>query len=374
MTVYQGEAHMDELRIAVLAPPWIPVPAPAYGGIEEVVRLEVAGLVDAGHDVTLFAAPGSRSPAGAEHVLEDCHPDEIERSLWEVDHVARAFDEIDAASARGRGFDVVHDHCGFAGLAFAHRLATPLVHTMHGPLDDTTLPFYGAHAHKGTVVAISRAQLDGAPPGLEGAPVVHNPLNFAEWELGTEPGDHVLWIGRMNPVKGPHRAIAAAREAGVPLVLAGPVQPGQERFFAEEVEPHIDGDAVRYVGETGGAEKTELFRSACAMLMPIRWPEPFGLVMIEAMACGTPVLAFPEGSAPEVVDDGVTGLVVDDEHAMAQAIGRVCDLDRAACRERACERFDAARCVEGYESVFRGAVTDRLGDHRRGRFVRAAVV
>jgi glycosyltransferase involved in cell wall biosynthesis len=365
---------MDELRIAVLAPPWITVPAPAYGGIEEVVRLEVDGLVARGHDVTLFAPPGSDSPASGHAVLDESHPDEIERSVWEVDHVARVFDVIERAAADGDGYDVVHDHCGFAALAFAHRLQTPLVHTMHGPLDDATLPFYAAHAHKGTVVAISRAQLDGAPPALEGAPVVFNPLSFDDWALGTEPGEHVLWIGRMNPVKGPHRAIAAARAAGVPLVLAGPIQPGQEAFFAAEVEPHIDDDAVRYVGETGGEDKAELYRSARALLMPIRWREPFGLVMVEAMACGTPVIAFAEGSAPEVVDEGVTGFVVGDEEEMAEAIARVGALDRAACQEHACERFDVTRCVEAYERVFRGAVAGRAGDHRRGRFVRATPV
>ncbi|HXS44328.1 MAG TPA: glycosyltransferase family 4 protein [Solirubrobacteraceae bacterium] len=362
---------MDELRIAVLAPPWIEVPAPAYGGIEEVVRLEVDGLVARGHDVTLFAPPGSDTPARAAAPLSDTHPDEIERCVWEVDHVARAFDAIDQELPGGRRFDVVHDHCGFAGLAFADRLRTPLVHTMHGPLDEATLPFYATHAPKGTVVAISHAQLDGAPPALEGAPVVHNPLAFAEWKLETDPGEHVLWIGRMNPVKGPHRAIAAAREAGVPLVLAGPVQPGQERFFAAEVEPHVDGEAVHYVGETGGADKAELYRSAAALLMPIRWREPFGLVMVEAMACGTPVIAFAEGSVPEVVEDGVSGFVVDDEHAMAAAIGRAVELDRAAVRASACERFDVERCVEGYERVFRGAVAGR-SDNRRGRFMRIA--
>jgi glycosyltransferase involved in cell wall biosynthesis len=344
------------MRIAILAPPWIPVPAPGYGGIEEVVRLLTSGLVARGHDVTLFAPPRSESPAEVRRVLDDAHPDEIERSIWEVDHVARTFDALDAAAADGAPFDVVHDHCGFTALAMAHRLETPLVHTMHGPLDDTVWPFYEAHGHKGVVVAISHSQLDGAPAVLADAPVVHNPLAFDEWELGDDPDDHVVWMGRMNPVKGPHRAIAAAREAGVRLTLAGPVQPGQEEFFADEVEPHVDGDQVRYVGEAQGPDKARLYRSARAVLMPIRWAEPFGLVMVEALACGAPVIAFPEGAAREIVVDCDCGFLVDDEHEMAQAIGRVGELDRARCRESARERFDAPRCVSGYEDAYRRAI------------------
>lgn len=352
------------MRIAMLAPPWIPVPAPGYGGIEEVVRLLCEGLVERGHDVTLLAAPRSHSKAEVRALLDEPHPDEIERSLWEVDHVARAFAAVDAARS-GRPFDVLHDHCAYCALAMADRLATPLVHTVHCPFDEDTVRFYDAHGHKGTIVGISRAQLQDAPPALRDAAVVHNALHFAEWPLGTTPGEHVLWIGRMAAIKGPHRAIRAARAAGVPLVLAGPVQPGHERFFAEEVEPHVDGDAVRYIGEVGGDAKARAYGEARALLMPIRWAEPFGLVMTEAMACGTPVIAFREGAAPEVVEDGVSGFLVDDEAEMAAAIGRVDELDRAAVRACAEERFGLDRAVAGYEAVYARAARQRLAQRRR---------
>jgi glycosyltransferase involved in cell wall biosynthesis len=354
------------MRIAMLAPPWIPVPAPAYGGIEEVVRLLCDGLVGRGHEVTLFAAPTSRSSAEVRTVLEDPHPEEIERSRWEVDHVARAFADIDDARD-GHPYEVVHDHCGFTALAMADRLATPLVHTLHGPFDDETLAFYAVHGHKATIVAISDAQRRDGPPRLRDAAVVHNPLDFDEWALREDPEDHVLWIGRMAPVKGPHRAIAAARAAGVPLVLAGPIQPGQEEYFATEVEPHIDGEAVRYVGEVGGPDKAAAYCAARAVLMPIRWAEPFGLVMTEAMACGTPVIAFREGSAPEVVDDGVSGFLVDDEDEMAAAIGRIDEVDRAACREQARRRFGVDVAVEGYEAVYERAAAAARRGRRRDR-------
>ena len=345
------------LRIAMLAPPWIPVPAPAYGGIEEVVRLLSAGLTARGHDVTLFAPPGSESRANVVTVLEEPHPDDIQTAQFEADHVARVFGEIDAAAADGAPFDVIHDHTGHTALAMADRVATPLVHTLHGPFTEDAKRFYATHGAKACIVAISHAQLAAAPPEMGGGRVVHNPIDCAEWPFREEKDDFLLWIGRMSPDKGPHRAIAAAREAGAPLVLAGPVQPGQESFFAEEVEPALGRDGIEYVGEADADRKRNLYLRARALLMPIRWPEPFGLVMVEAAACGTPVIAFPEGSAPEVVVDGETGFVVDDEHAMAAAVGRLGEIDPAVCRRRCEERFGVPAVVAGYENVYREALT-----------------
>jgi glycosyltransferase involved in cell wall biosynthesis len=349
------------LRIAMLAPPWIPVPAPAYGGIEEVVRLLCDGLTADGHAVTLFAPPGSDSPAEVVTVLEEPHPDEIQLARIEADHVARAFGAIDVAREQGEPYDVVHDHVGHTALAMADRLATPLVHTLHGPFDEDACRFYAEHGHKGRIVAISRSQCDDAPPEMGGASVVHNPIDVAEWPYDAEKDDFLLWIGRMSPDKGPHRAITAAREAGAPLVLAGPVQPGQEAFFAEEVEPHVGRDGIEYVGEAGAERKRELYGKARALLMPIRWPEPFGLVMVEALACGTPVIAFAEGSAPEVVQDGETGFIAEDEHAMAAAVGRLDEIDPAACRRACEERFGVPAVVKGYVEVYREAMTHSAG-------------
>jgi glycosyltransferase involved in cell wall biosynthesis len=352
-------------RLALLAPPWIPIPPPAYGGIEQVVRLLAEGLVAAGHRVTLFAPPGSDSSAEVRTPLSEAHPDEIQFSMWEVDHVGRAFDAIDAAADDGDAFDVVHDHTGFAALAMANRLDAPLVHTLHGPFEPDMFRFYDSHGHKAQLVAISGAQRDTAPEQLrDGIAVVYNPLDVDEWPFADRSDEYLLWIARMNDDKGPHRAIAVARAAGVPLVLAGPVPPGEEKFFAREVEPHIDGDAVRYEGEVGEEAKRELYSGARALLMPIRWAEPFGMVMVEAMACGTPVLAFREGSAPEVVIDGETGFVLDDEDAMARAVERLDEIDPERCRESVRERFGVAAVVEGYEQVY-----DRARE-RGGRFSR----
>lgn len=345
------------LRIAMLAPPWISVPPPGYGGVESVVDALTEALVRRGHAVTLFCAPGSRSSAEVVPLLGVAHPDEIERSLYEADHVARAFELIDGATGSDR-FDLVHDHCGFTSLAMADRLLTPLVHTLHGPFTAQTGAFYARHGHKGALVAISRAQLSGAPAGLQPLAVIPNPIAVKDWPLCEEKDDYLLWLGRMTEGKGPHRAIEAARLAGRPLVLAGVVQPGQRAYFEREVAPHVDGKAVRFVGEVTGARKRSLFARASALLMPIRWEEPFGMVMIEALASGTPVIAFDEGAVPEVIVDGKTGFIVADEAAMAAAVTRLADIAPADCRAWVVDHCDVDAVAAAYESAYRAVALE----------------
>ncbi len=340
------------LRVAMLAPPWISVPPPGYGGVESVVSALTEALVRQGHAVTLFCAPGSTSSAKVVTLLAEAHPDEIERSLYEVDHVVRALDEVDAAGL-GRRFDVIHDHCGFTALALADRVDTPLVHTLHGPFTASTAAFYAHHGHKGALVGISRAQLASAPPGLEPLCTIPNPIDLGVWALQEHKDDYLLWLGRMTPEKGPHRAIVAARAAGVPLVLAGVIQPGQQAFFDREVAPHIDGDRVRFVGEVGGSVKRSLFAHARGLLMPIRWNEPFGMVMIEALACGTPVIAFPDGAARELVVHGETGFLVDDEREMADAVGVLARIAPRACRAWVAEHCDVDVVASAYADTYR---------------------
>jgi glycosyltransferase involved in cell wall biosynthesis len=339
------------LRVAMLAPPWISVPPPGYGGVESVVSTLTEALVRRGHSVTLFCAPGSVSRANVVTLLDESHPDKIERSLYEVDHVGRAFDEIDTAT--GAPFDVVHDHCGFTGLAMANRIDTPLVHTLHGQFTADTAAFYLRHGHKATLVGISQAQLSSAPPGLGPVRSIPNPIDLRAWPLQERKGDYLLWVGRMTPEKGPHRAIAAARAVDVPLVLAGVIQPGQQAFFDREVAPHIDGEHVRFVGEVGGSVKRSLFARARGLLMPIRWDEPFGMVMVEALACGTPVIAFPEGAARELVVDGETGFLVDDERAMGVAVGQLPRIAARDCRAWVSQHCDAEVVAAAYERTYR---------------------
>jgi len=344
------------LRIAVLAPPWIPVPPSGYGGIEAVIELLCEALVARGHDVTLFAAPGSRSTAYVHAVLEEPHPGTIGSTLHESDHVACAWEHVEEAAARDNPFDVLHDHSGFTGLAMADRIGVPVVHTIHGAFERHTKRFYQRHGRKATLVAISRSQAASAPAGVQISSVVHNPIAVDRWPLTTHKQDYVLWMGRTAPVKGADRAIEAARLAGKNLVLAGPVQTGQEQYFREQVEPRIDGRRIRYVGEVAGAAKQQLYANAQALLMPIRWREPFGMVMVEALASGTPVIAFPEGAAAEIVIDGENGMLVSDEPEMARAIDHVGAIDPARCRASVAERYDIAVTATGYERVYRHAV------------------
>ena len=339
----------------MLAPPWIAVPPPGYGGVEEVVSVLTEALVRRGHAVTLFCAPGSASSATVVTLLDATHPDEIERSLYEVDHVARALEAIDLAAAGDR-FDVIHDHCGFTAVAMADRIATPIVHTLHGQFTPSTSAFYLRHAGKAALVGISRAQLASAPPGIGPILAIPNPLDMASWPLVERKHDYLLWIGRMTPEKGPQRAIAAAHAANVPLVLAGVIQPGQRAFFEREVAPHIDGIRVRFVGEVADAAKRSLFAHARGLLMPIRWDEPFGMVMIEALACGTPVIAFPEGAARELVVDGRTGFLVEDEQAMAAAVGRLGQIVARDCRNWVALHCDVDVVAAAYERTYRSVV------------------
>jgi len=341
------------VNVAMLAPPWIAVPPPGYGGVESVVSVLVEALVRRGIDVTIFCAPGSSSSADVVELLEESHPDEIERALYEADHVARAFEEIELAVP---DFDVVHDHCGFTALAMADRLAVPLVHTLHGQFTPATAAFYARHGHKAVLVPISRAQLRSAPAGLATTDAIPNPVDVGAWPLRERKDDYLLWVGRINPDKGPHRAIAAARAAGVPLVLAGVVQPGQRAFFEREIAPHLDGTRVRFAGEVGGAVKRALFAGARALLMPIRWEEPFGMVMVEALSCGTPVIAFPEGAAAELVIDGATGFLVDDEAAMAAAVGRLSEIAPRDCRAWVARHCDVDVVAAAYERTYRSAM------------------
>jgi glycosyltransferase involved in cell wall biosynthesis len=292
--------------VALLAPPWIPIPPPGYGGIELVIAELAGGLVRRGHDVVLLAAPGSESAAHVVPLLEHDHADEIGKTLHDVDHVGRALAVIDDAAARGRPFDILHDHSGYTLVAMADRVDVPVLHTVHGPFEDEPRAFYAQHADKVWISTLTRAQLADGPPGLRTVGAIPNPINVRAWPLEREKDDYLLWMARMTEGKGAHRAIAVARAAGRPLVLAGPVQSGQQEFFEREVQPHIDGERVRYLDEVAaGASRSSsrvLRRCSCRSAgRAVRHGDDRG------DACGTPVIAFPEGSAPEVVGDGVSG-------------------------------------------------------------------
>ena len=338
------------MRIAVLSPVWFPVPPPGYGGIEWIVSLLADGLVREGHDVTLFASGDSQTKARLEAVYDTAPSEWIGHTYWELRHAVSCL-------ARGGEFDVISDHTGMLGLALGSMGSTPLAHTVHGPLSGEPGRMYEqivAMLPHAALIAVSDAQRRPMP-NLPWVATCPNALDLSLYPFVPERGDYLLFLGRMTADKGAHRAVAVAMESGLPLKLAGKCrEPLERRYFDELVRPHLS-DRIQYVGEVTHGEKVELLQHARATLFPIEWDEPFGLVMIESMACGTPVVATRWGAVPEVIDDGRTGVVVDDYREMASVIERAAELDPLDCRRYVEERFSSERMVRDYEAAYERA-------------------
>lgn len=341
------------LRVAVVAPCWFPVPPTAYGGIEWIVSLLADGLVEAGHDVTLFASGDSRTKARLAWAFEVAPSEWIGHTYWELRHVARALE-------RAEEFDVIHDHTGMLGLLLGAVVRTPLVHTVHGPLDGEPGETYEAICRlnpRGRLISLSENQRRPRPD-LPWLATVPNALDLSLYPAHPHRGDYLLFLGRMSAAKGCHRAVAVAAEAGIPLKIAGKCrEPAEIRYFEEYVKPHLS-PAIEYLGEVNHGEKVELLQHARATLFPIEWEEPFGLVMIESMACGTPVIASRWGAVPEVIEHGRTGIIVDSHRQMAAALALADELEPQEIRRRAEERFSPEGMVAGYEAAYRAAVEE----------------
>jgi glycosyltransferase involved in cell wall biosynthesis len=330
------------MRVAMLAPISWRVPPRHYGPWERVVSLLTEGLVERGVDVTLFATADSVTHAHLDAVCprplqEDAS---LDPKVWESLHIANAFEK--AAS-----FDVIHNHYDFLPLTYTGLFATPVVTTIHGFSSDRIKPVYRRYAGRVAYVSISNADRD---PDLPYVATVYHGIDLSEFTPREQPGRGLVCFGRIHPDKGVAEAIAVAEAVGLPLVIAGIVH--DREYFEQGIAPHVDGDRVRYVGSLGPAQRDELLGSALAMLHLVEFAEPFGLSMIEAMACGTPVIARRRGSVPEVVDEGITGFVVDDVARAIDAVGRVGRLDRRAVRARVAERFSRDRMVDDYLRVY----------------------
>jgi glycosyltransferase involved in cell wall biosynthesis len=330
------------MRIGLIAPPWLPVPPVAYGGTEAVIDRLARGLVRAGHGVLLAATGDSTCP------VRRVAP--IPRALGvgspspEEEYVERAYDALHEC-------DIVHDHTLRGPELAASRGDRRVVTTNHGEFDRALLAHYSRVADRVPIIAISHAQA-AAACGIPIARVIHHGLDVDRYPRGRGQGGYFLFLGRMAAQKGAHRAARVAREHGARLLIAAKMtEPLEHRYFREQVEPLL-GETVQYVGEVREREKLELLAGARALVNPIRWAEPFGLVMIEALACGTPVLAFPEGAAPEIVDDGVTGFLCLDESDLGGHLDQVDALDRDACRAAARTRFSTARMVDDHLELF----------------------
>jgi glycosyltransferase involved in cell wall biosynthesis len=336
------------VRIGIIAPPWMPVPPAAYGGIEAVVDNLARGLQAAGEQVLLFTVHGSTCPVRRATAASRRHgsaPSGLDAPAIELQHVVAAYEAMLAWGA-----DVVHDHT-LIGPVHGARLPVRVVTTNHGPFVGTLDHCYRSIAGSVPVVAISHHQAATAT-ATPIAAVIHHGIDVESVPVGPGDGGYALFLGRMSPDKGVDTAARVARRAGVPLTIACRLEERAEHdYFHAAVEPLLGG-SVGFVGEVGGVAKSELIGRATCLLNPIAWAEPFGMVMIEALAHGTPIVATPRGSVPELVDDGVTGFVRASEPQLVQALRRVSTLDRARCRRTALERFSTARMVAEHRALY----------------------
>jgi glycosyltransferase involved in cell wall biosynthesis len=336
------------MRIAQLAPPWITVPPAGYGGTEWVVQQLCDELVARGHEVVLYATGDSHTAAELRPLFPAQMPDVLGMTPYDARHVSFAFADIEKG-----GFDLIHDHSGFIGIAFSRYLATPMLHTVHCAFDEAAYGFYEQFQREVGYIGISKYQQSMGPPKMNWAGLAYNAIAVEQWPYTPEKGDYLLAFGRVCEAKGFHLSIEAARRTGHKLIMAGVLQEPYREYFEEMVLPEIDDQQIIYEGEVDDERKRELFAHAKAFLFPITWPEPFGLVMIEAMATGTPVVALRQGSVPEVIDGGKTGFVCDELDEFVAAVGRVGEIDPAVCRRTVEERFTVSRMVSDYEAIYR---------------------
>jgi glycosyltransferase involved in cell wall biosynthesis len=332
------------MRIGMIAPPWLPVPPPAYGGTEAVLDGLVRGLVQAGHEVVLAAHPDSQTPAEIRSMLPRGTTDAIGQGATELAHVVSAYEQLDDV-------DVIHDHTLSGPLLGPGRTDVPIVATHHGVFDDATTRIFRAVAQSAQVIAISQCQAASAGD-IPIAAVVHHGIDVAALPFGDGDGGYLAFLGRMVPEKGPHLAIQIARRVGMPLLIAAKMREGPEiAFFEAEVRDLLGGD-IEYIGELGHRDKVQLLCGARALLNPIAWKEPFGMVMLEALACGTPVVARAEGAAPEIVDHGTVGFLGRTDADLEHALHDLDRIDRLTCRTWAAQHFSLELMAKRYEEQY----------------------
>jgi glycosyltransferase involved in cell wall biosynthesis len=338
------------MRIAQIAPLQVAVPPPTYGGTERVIANLTDALVRLGHEVTLFATGDSRTSA----TLVAPRPMGINFDD-SVDVVAQHRALLTAVYDQAEQFEVIHSHLDSLTLPFARHCPTPTVHTLHGRLDlDECARVFGLYP-EATYVAISDSQRQYLPE-LNWAATIHHGVNVDSFPYSDQPGTYLVFVGRIAPEKGPERAIRIARQAGLPLKIAAKVDPKDQAYYEQVVKPLLADPLIAFLGPVDEQAKRELMRDALALLLPITWPEPFGMVYIEALACGTPVLTCPHGAAPEILCDGVTGFLRLTDADLATAAHQVATLSREACRAYVRRRFDVRAMALGYMRVYTRAI------------------
>ncbi len=358
------------MKIAQIAPLWERVPPPAYGGTELVVGLLTDELVRRGHEVTLFASGDSNTLAKLEAVHPRAirlDPDVKEYSIYEMLQLSQVYE-------RAEEFDIIHSHMGCAALPYAKMVKTPTVHTLHGIFTPDNEKMF-AYAKRQPYVSISNAQREPRLD-LNCVATVYNGIDINSHKFHAHKSEqpYLAFLGRMSPEKGPHLAIEIAKKSGWRLKMAGKVDVVDKEFFEREIKPHIDGKQIEYLGEATHADKNELMGGAVATLFPITWREPFGLVMVESMAAGTPVIAMNLGSAPEVINPGVSGFLCNSVEECIANIDKAAQLDRNIVREYVSQRFSARQMADGYEQVYRQILEQKFAQngHLRSSVIVAA--
>jgi glycosyltransferase involved in cell wall biosynthesis len=345
------------MRIAQIAPLAESVPPKLYGGTERVVAWLIEELVELGHDVTLFASGDSKTRAK----LVPVWPRALRLGRPRTDPVGVQAALLETVACRAKDFDVIHCHIDWLHLPLLSRAGVPFVTTFHGRLDIAGLPAVADLFPDAPFISISENQRLPLPKANWLGTVYHG-LPESSLRPSFAPGGYLAFLGRLAQEKGPEPAIRIARAAGMRLRIAAKIPRGNRGYFKEQLEPLVDNDQIRIAGEVDDRSKREFLAGATALLFPIDWPEPFGLVMIEAMACGTPVIAFRRGSVPEVIEDGVSGFVVDTEDEAVQAVKRLSDLDRRTVRQAFERRFTARRMAEDYVNHYRKLLSPSLSE------------
>jgi glycosyltransferase involved in cell wall biosynthesis len=342
------------MKIAQVSPLWERVPPPGYGGIELVVGHLTDELVRRGHEVTLFASGDSQTLAK----LEPVSPRALRLDPAIKEHAVYEMLELSRVCEQATEFDVIHFHIGFAALPFTQLLKTPIIHTLHGSFTPDNRKLFIQYKNQ-SYISISNAQRQ-LEPRLNYVSTVYNGIEPQDYPFQAQPqgSPYLAFLGRMSPEKGPMHAIAIAKQTGWRLKMAGKIDPVDREFFEQEIAPHIDGKQIQYLGELTHTEKAELLGNASVTLFPITWQEPFGLVMIESMCTGTPVLGRGLGSVPEVIAGGKTGFVCHTLEEMIAAIPAAVELDRQACRDHVVQNFSITRMVDGYEAAYQKVIEE----------------
>lgn len=355
------------MKIAILSTPWIAVPPIGYGGIELVVANLTEGLVKKGHEVMLFATGDSKTSARLEYFYEKALGNDRflkDNTFLNLQHTYEFFKLL-----KSEKFDIVHNNNQYFPMFFFDLQETPFIHTLHGAFYKDLISPSGFVKEKRDIllafknhpyVSISNHQQTSMPQ-LNYVKTVYNGIIPEQFELSRGDGNYLAWIGRITSNKGIDTAINVARKLNIPIKIAGFIDPGDKEYFEKEIKPLVD-DNVEFVGELKDLKvKSDFLGGAIATLFPIRWHEPFGLVMIESMACGTPVIAFNKGSVPEIVENGKSGFIVETEEEMTEAVKKVGQIDRSYCRQHAVKNFNVDVMVDGYLEAYKKVLDSSSG-------------